>query len=127
MINLTKYNLLKYTPHNSPIRKQNIKHFTLQPSRFAACPDERRGPGHPRRSPIHEVPAERREARRFGVPGSGDPLDPGCHEVIEEVVEAKVRGDNSSSPRKAGTTSSTTSSILFDIYTTQRMVSHSKY
>ena len=51
MINLTKYNLLKYTPHNSPIRKQNIKHFTLQPSRFAACPDERRGPGHPRRTP----------------------------------------------------------------------------
>ena len=34
-----------------------------------------------------------REAGRFGAAGSVDPLNPYRHEVVQEVVQAQVGGD----------------------------------
>ena len=42
--------------------------------------------------PVNEIPGQGRETSRFGAADSGDPLNPCCHEVVQEVVQAKVRG-----------------------------------
>jgi len=41
-------------------------------------------------SPLDEVPRLRRKAGRFSAASGRNPLYPGCHEVVEEIVKAKV-------------------------------------